>query len=246
MNWYVKGADGKVFGPADDEKIIAWVKDGRVDPFAGISNDLKKWKLACLEPMFEMDWIVENEPGRFYGPTHRAVVDDLMKSGSLTPSCRIYRDDHGGVVEKEAAAARAEAEKAMAEVQAEAEKAMAELKSEAERAIAAKEAELSALKSALSALKSELELAKSRADKSESDAKELERKVASLTEAKKREWKAEVVEPEIVSEEPPPPVRDMFKPSRPQQATLADLERQAQAELARMGASGAKKFFGLK
>lgn len=239
MNWYVKGADGKVFGPADDEKIIAWVKDGRVDPFAGISNDLKKWKLACLEPMFEMDWIVENEPGRFYGPTHRAVVDDLMKSGSLTPSCRIYRDDHGGVVEKEAAAARAEAEKAMAEVQAEAEKAMAELKSEAERAIAAKEAELSALKS-------ELELAKSRADKSESDAKELERKVASLTEAKKREWKAEVVEPEIVSEEPPPPVRDMFKPSRPQQATLADLERQAQAELARMGASGAKKFFGLK
>ena len=238
MNWYVKGADGKVFGPADDEKIIAWVKDGRVDPFAGISNDLKKWKLACLEPMFEMDWIVENEPGRFYGPTHRAVVDDLMKSGSLTPSCRIYRDDHGGVVEKEAAA--------MAEVQAEAEKAMAELKSEAERAIAAKEAELSALKSELSALKSELELAKSRADKSESDARELERKVASLTEAKKREWKAEVVEPEIVSEEPPPPVRDMFKPSRPQQATLADLERQAQAELARMGASGAKKFFGLK
>ena len=45
MNWYVKGADGKVFGPADDEKIIAWVKDGRVDPFAGVSNDLKQWKL---------------------------------------------------------------------------------------------------------------------------------------------------------------------------------------------------------
>ena len=136
MNWYVKGADGKVFGPADDEKIIAWVKDGRVDPFAGVSNDLKQWKLASLEPTFEMDWIVENEPGRFYGPTHRAVVDDLIKSGSLTPSCRIYRDDHGGVAEKEAAAARAEAEKAMAEVQAEAEKAMAELKGEAERAIA--------------------------------------------------------------------------------------------------------------
>ena len=89
MNWYVKGADGKVFGPADDEKIIAWVKDGRVDPFAGISNDLKQWRLASLEPAFEMDWIVENEPGRFYGPTHRAVVDDLISSGSLTPSCRI-------------------------------------------------------------------------------------------------------------------------------------------------------------
>ena len=240
MNWYVKGADGKVFCPADDEKIFAWVKDGRVDPFAGVSNDLKQWKLASLEPSFEMDWIVENEPGRFYGPTHRAVVDDLIKSGSLTPSCRIYRDDHGGVSEKEAAAARIEAEKAMAEVQAEAEKAMAELKGEAERAIASKDAELAALKS-------ELELMKSRIAKSEAHAQELELKIASLTEAKKREWKADVIEPEIVSEEPPPPIRDMFKPSRPQQqTTLADLERQAQAELARMGASGAKKFFGLK
>lgn len=241
MNWYVKGADGKVFGPADDEKIIAWVKDGRVDPFAGVSNDLKQWKLASLEPSFEMDWIVENEPGRFYGPTHRAVVDDLIKSGSLTPSCRIYRDDHGGDSEKEVAAARAEAEKAMAEVQAEAEKAMAELKGEAERAIASKEAELAALRS-------ELELMKSRVAKSEAHAQELEQKIASLTEAKKREWKADVIEPEIVSEEPPPPIRDMFKPSRSsvQQTTLADLERQARTELARMGASGAKKFFGLK
>ena len=241
MNWYVKGADGKVFGPADDEKIIAWVKDGRVDPFAGVSNDLKQWKLASLEPSFEMDWIVENEPGRFYGPTHRAVVDDLIKSGSLTPSCRIYRDDHGGVSEKEVAAARAEAEKAMAEVQTEAEKAMAELKGEAERAIASKEAELAALRS-------ELELMKSRVAMSEAHAQELEQKIASLTEAKKREWKADVIEPEIVSEEPPPPIRDMFKPSRPsvQQTTLADLERRARAELARMGASGAKKFFGLK
>ena len=240
MNWYVKGADGKVFGPADDEKIIACVKDGRVDPFAGVTNDLKQWRLASCEPSFEMDWIVENEPGRFYGPTHRAVVDDLIKSGSLTPSCRIYRDDHGGAAEKEAAAARAEAEKAMAEVQAEAEKAMAELKGEAERAIVAKDAELADLKA-------ELDLMKARVEKSEARTQDLEKKIASLMEAKKREWKADVIEPEIVSEEPPSTIHDIFKPSGSRQQTvLADLERQAQAELARMGASGAKKFFGLK
>ena len=75
MKWYVKNSDGKVFGPADDEKILAWVRDGRVDPFAGVSNDLKQWKLASLVPVFEMDWIVEDAPGRFYGPTHRAVID---------------------------------------------------------------------------------------------------------------------------------------------------------------------------
>jgi hypothetical protein len=238
MNWYVKGADGKVFGPADDAKIVDWVKDGRVDPFAGISNDLKQWKLASLEPMLEMDWIVENEPGRFYGPTHWAVVEDLTKSGSLSPTCRIYRDYHGGALEKEAASARAAAEKAMSEVQAEAEKAMAELKNEAERAIASKDAEIDALKS-------ELEQARLRASQSADKMQELEHRLMSLTETKKREWQAEVIEPEIVSEAPPSSVREVFRPGRGQ-ATLADLERQAQAELARMGASGAKKFFGLK
>ena len=237
MNWYVKGADGKVFGPADDAKMVSWVKEGRVDPFAGVSNDLKQWKLASLVPMFEMDWIVENEPGRFYGPTHRDVVEDLARTGSLTPSCRIYRDYHGGAAEKEAASARADAEKAMAEVQAEAEKAMAELKAEAERAIASKDSEIETLKS-------ELERMKAAAERSEGRVRELEGKLASLAETRKREWKTEVVEPEIVAAEPPPAVREMFKPGKAQ--TLADLERQAQAELARMGASGAKKFFGFK
>lgn len=244
MNWYVKNADGKVFGPADDEKILSWVKDGRVDPFAGVSNDLKTWKLASLEPSFEMDWIVENDPGQFYGPTHRAVVEDLANSGSLSPTCRIYRDYHGGSAEKEAAAARADAEQAMAEVKADAERMMSELKAEAERAIAAKEAELSAAKSGLERAESELERAKSEAERAALRIGELEKKIASLTETKKREWRTEVVEPEIVPDEPPSAVRDMFKPGRPQ--SLADLERRAQAELARMGASGAKKFFGFK
>lgn len=238
MNWYVKGADGKVFGPADDEKIVEWVKDGRVDPFAGISNDLSQWKLASLVPMFEMDWIVENEPGRFYGPTHRNVIEDLIKTGSLSASCRIYRDYHEGAMEKEAASARAEAEKMMAEVQAEAEKAMSELKAEAERAIASKESEMAVLKS-------ELERARSIVAQSEKQVRELEGRLSSLTETKKREWKMDVVEPEIVAAEPPPSsVREMFRPGKAQ--SLADLERQAQAELARMGAAGAKKFFGLK
>ena len=61
MKWYVKNSDGKVFGPVDDAKLLAWVRDGRVEPFAGISNDLKTWRLASLEPSLEMDWIVENE-----------------------------------------------------------------------------------------------------------------------------------------------------------------------------------------
>ena len=237
MNWYVKNADGKVFGPVDDEKLLAWVKDGRVEPFAGVSNDLKTWKLASLVPSLEMDWLVENEPGRFYGPTHRAVVDDLLKSGALAATCRIYRDDHGGQVEKEAAAARDEAERAMAEVQADAEKAMAELKNEAERSLTEKETELATLRG-------ELETFRTRAEESEARVADLESKLERLTETRPREWQTEVLEPEIVSEAPPPTVREIFKPGRAQ--TLADLERQAQAELARMGATQAKRFFGIK
>lgn len=237
MNWYVKNTDGKVFGPVDEAKLLAWVKEGRVDPFAGLSNDLKTWKLASLEPALEMDWIVENEPGRFYGPTHRAVIDDLIKSKALAEGCRLYRDDHGGVMEKAAAAARDEAEKAMAEIQEEAERAMAELKAEAERTLAAKDDEVATLKAASAALEA-------RAEKSEARVAELEAKIAKLTETKRREWQTEVVEPEIVSAEPPPAAREIFKPGR--NRTLADLERQAQAELARMGAAGAKKFFGMK
>ena len=248
MNWYVKNADGKVFGPVDSAKLLAWVKDGRVEPFAGLSNDLQKWKLASLEPSLEMDWIVENEPGRFYGPTHRAVIDDLLKSGALAATCRIYRDDHGGAVEREAAAARDEAEKAMAEVKADAEKAMAEVKDDAEKAMAELKSDLmrslAAKDEEIGALKEKIAAAKSQAAESAAKVADLEAKIAKLTETKKREWQTEVVEPEIVSDEPPPTVREIFAPGRKQ--TLADLERQAQAELARMGASGAKKFFGLK
>ena len=237
MKWYVKNADGKVFGPVDDEKLLAWVKDGRVEPFAGISNDLKTWKLASLVPSLEMDWLVENEPGQFYGPTHRAVIDDLLKSDALDATCRIYRDDHGGQSEKEAAAARDEAERAMAEVQADAEKAMTELKNEAERTLSEKETEIATLRG-------ELETFRKRVEESEARVAELESKMEKLTETRPREWQTEVLEPEIVSEAPPPTVREIFKPGRAQ--TLADLERQAQAELARMGATRAKRFFGIK
>lgn len=227
MSWYVKNSDGKVFGPVDGNTLLSWVKDGRIDPFCGISNDLKSWKLASLEPSLEMDWIVENEPGQFYGPTHRAVIDDLVKSGSLSQTCRIYRDDHNGESAKEISAIRADAETAMAE-----------LKEEAERS-------LSEMESALSAAKDEAAALRKRAEDAEARVAELENTLSQITRTKEREWTTDVVEPEIISSAPPPMVRDIFAKGDAAN-TLAKLERQAQAELARMGAEGAKKFFRIK
>ena len=66
-----------------------------------------------------------------------------------------------------------------------------------------------------------------------------------------REWKTEVLVPEVVTNEMPPPVARQAFMAPPfsggaSAAALADLERRAQQELARMNAGGAKKFFRFK
>ena len=71
-----------------------------MEPLAGVSSDLKHWVLAPMKPELEMNWIVENNPGQFYGPTHRAVVDDLVKTGTLSPAARFYVDDRGAALER--------------------------------------------------------------------------------------------------------------------------------------------------
>ena len=60
-----------------------------------------------------------------------------------------------------------------------------------------------------------------------------------------REWSTDVIEPEIVADEMPPPVARQAFDAR-NASVLADLERRAQQELARMGPLQAKKFFKIK
>ncbi len=231
--WYVRNTKGKVFGPIDFETLKKWVRDGRVEPLAGISKDLQNWKLAPLKPELEMEWIIENNPGQFYGPTHRAVVDDFLKSGTLSPGARFYYDNSDLALDgnssvcsivEELTATRENLESTKAELDkanTELDKVHAELdKANAERA--EKEAEAAEAINALNSLKAELDKLKA------------EREAIHA-----REWKTEVLVPEVVvSDEPPPPIARMaFNPST---SSLAALEKQAQAELARMGA---KSFF---
>ena len=233
-NWYVRNVSGKVFGPIDFKTLQEWVRDGRVEPLAGISQDLQNWMLAPLKPELEMDWIVENNPGQFYGPTHKAVVDDFVSSGTLSAGARFYCDDHG----KAAAAMeelRAELESARSAQEAESAKAL-----NAVKALKGLNAELESAKAELEATKAELEATKAEL---ESIKAELESVKAEKESVHAREWKTEVLVPEVVvnNEPPPPTARTVFGCNS---SSLAELERQAQAELVRMGASGAKKFFG--
>ena len=281
--WYVKNTEGKVFGPIDLDTLKLWVKDGRVEPLAGISTDLRSWMLAPMKPELEMNWVVENNPGQFYGPTHRTVLDDLLKSGSLSREARFYQDDRGAglerlraltslLSEKEAEISRRD--KALLEAQrlsakkdqqlASAQKTVAqrdERLADATAQLAQRDTQLDTLMktvqtrdgeikmrdATIAQLKAELDKAVRLAKAKESEMADLKEQFARAQEVHAREWKTEVVQPEVVLSEMPPPVarraftfggRGAVPP-----ASLAALERQAQQELANMGTADVRKFF---
>ena len=285
--WYVRNTAGKVFGPIDFDALKSWVKDGRVEPLAGVSSDLKHWVLAPLKPELEMNWIVENNPGQFYGPTHRSVVDDLVKTGTLSPAARFYVDDRGAALERiralegEIAARdseRVQKETSLAEAQklsakkdlqlAAAQKAIRERDdriSEAKSQLVLKDTQIAELTKNVQLRDGQLqqaaaEIARRDVERQALDAEiarrdaeiaVLKEQLAKRDEVHEREWKTEVVVPEVVVDELPPPVaRQAFTAPAfaggASPSALADLERRAQEELARMGAAGAKKVFRMK
>ena len=285
--WYVRNTAGKVFGPIDFDALKSWVKDGRVEPLAGVSSDLKHWVLAPLKPELEMNWIVENNPGQFYGPTHRSVVDDLVKTGTLSPAARFYVDDRGAALERiralegEIAARdseRVQKETSLAEAQklsakkdlqlAAAQKAIRERDdriSEAKSQLMLKDTQIAELTKNVQQRDGQLQQAAAEIARRDVERQTLEAEVArrdaeiavlreqlaKRDEVHEREWKTEVVVPEVVVDELPPPVaRQAFTAPAfaggASPSALADLERRAQEELARMGAAGAKKFFRMK
>ena len=279
--WYVKNTAGKVFGPIDLETLKGWVKDGRIEPLAGISSDLKNWMLAPMKPELEMNWVVENEPGQFYGPTHRMVLDDLKKAGALAREARFFQDDRGAGAERirvlESTISAKDAEIAQRElVFVEAQKlsgkkdlqlaaaqktiaqrderiaadvaALAQREgqiAELTKAVAQKEGDRARAEQELAARDAEVRQLQTEIERFKDEVSKLKREMEDRQAPHAREWSTEVVEPEIVTDEMPPPVaRQAFDFGNA--SALADLERRAQQELARMGPLHAKKFFKIK
>ena len=90
-SWYVRTEDGKVYGPADVGALVEWAKDGRIEPTSFVSQDRKSWTPVQLMPELEMKWLVEVEPGKVFGPFHRAVVIGLFRSGGVGKTAKAYR-----------------------------------------------------------------------------------------------------------------------------------------------------------
>ena len=88
--WYVRCADGNVYGPTDRAALADWAKEGRIEPTGFVSRDRKEWIPAQLMPELEMKWVVEAEPGKFFGPFNRQVVIALFKAGTIPRGASIY------------------------------------------------------------------------------------------------------------------------------------------------------------
>ena len=89
--WFVRTEDGKVYGPASVESLVEWAKDGRVEPSCFLSRDRINWTPAQLMPELEMEWLVETEPGKVYGPFNRALVISMFSSKTMPSSSKAYR-----------------------------------------------------------------------------------------------------------------------------------------------------------
>ena len=270
---YVCNADGKVYGPVALDVLRQWVHDGRVEPVARISCDLKEWIPAPNIPDLGMEWVVENNPGQFYGPVHRAVVDDFIQSGALVPDARFYRDMRRVLADKASleSAVAAAREQAAAELAAARELSAAELANVREQAateLAAARKHAAAAEAARDDLQRQLDDARAAQATLVAECEAVRRKLAETAAAlaETREEVArlqppsappEVLVPDVIIADAPPP-----KPSAGfanasgaaaaslntlfggKVTSLADLEREAQAELARMKAAGGKGFFG--
>ncbi|MBO7166890.1 MAG: hypothetical protein J6V88_05120 [Kiritimatiellae bacterium] len=273
--WYVKNSAGKTFGPITLDKLKEWVRDGRIEPLAGISSDLKSWILAPMKPELEMNWVIENNPGQFYGPTHRNVINDLIKAGSLSPSVRFFFDDRGHTEKRiqemeqmleerdKTIAAReltiqelqktskrkdeqlAETQKVIQQCEARLSEAQSIVRQkdlkikDKDDQLADKDKMLFDRDAIIASKDAELRVRAQELAKCNSEISSLKNEISKANEVHDRQWETqEVLLPEIISNEPPPPVAHKAF-NFGSMKTLADLERQAQEELSRIGGAGA-------
>lgn len=259
--YYVRGADEKVFGPVPMETLVEWAADSRIDPTSAVSADQVSWKPAPLVPELEMIWLVETDPGVFYGPFNRHVVDGLLESGTITREARLYVLDNGRLsrltaeieaktkaisdLEARAAEQAVTTKKTMDFMEAK----LAELAAEMEEMGKAAETDHAAAKDDVFKTRERAEAAESRAMQAEAACGALEKKLsvaeteiadlkaqlASVTKfssVRPRTVKTDVVQPEVVISDMPPPKSTPHFPGVGSASGLAALEAAAKRELA--------------
>ena len=89
MEWYLKKADGEVFGPVSTPALRQWAAGGRIAPDDQLSSDLETWMPAIDLPDLGLDWMVELGPDKIYGPFHLLALGDLIREGGVPAAAPI-------------------------------------------------------------------------------------------------------------------------------------------------------------
>lgn len=97
--WYLRKADGSVFGPADTPELKEWAADGRVAPDDQISTDRKTWQPAPSLADLNMCWSIVLEGGEVFGPLHALALCDLVEQGSVSADSPVQNAKTGETLE---------------------------------------------------------------------------------------------------------------------------------------------------
>ncbi len=108
-DYFVRKANGVEFGPAPMSDLVAWAREGRIAPDDAVSTDRAAWRPAPEIPELNMNWMVEAEPGMFYGPAHALAFVDMMREGVLRGASRMRHARTGEETHLDLLAARIEA-----------------------------------------------------------------------------------------------------------------------------------------
>ena len=83
--WFLmKQADGAVFGPMPLSQLRQWALDACISPLDKVSSDEVTWVKAPMLPELEMDYLLEVEPGLFYGPTTIGAIREFLTNGEIS------------------------------------------------------------------------------------------------------------------------------------------------------------------
>ena len=83
--WFLmKKADGAVFGPMPLSQLRQWALDACISPLDKVSSDEITWIKAPMLPELEMDYLLEVEPGLFYGPTTIGAIREFLTNGEIS------------------------------------------------------------------------------------------------------------------------------------------------------------------
>jgi hypothetical protein len=81
--WYIRTADGAMYGPATPLELVGWAAEARIVPGCQISSDGLHWEPAEAMPRLRMDWVVELGPEDQIGPLNLLAVGDLVREGTI-------------------------------------------------------------------------------------------------------------------------------------------------------------------